>query len=117
MFKKGDIVSGEIGFTGFGSGYVTNEHIKRGIYVNKNNTNKSLHLDKVNVELTKVDGGQFEGKVVEIIERFKTEFVGTMQISIKHAFFIPDNKRMNIDFFIPLNKLSGASDGNKVVVK
>ena len=117
MFKKGDIVTGEIGLTGFGSGYVTNEHIKRGIYVNKSNANKALHLDKVNVELTKVEGGQFEGKVVEIIERFKTEFVGTMQISIKHAFFIPDNKRMNIDFFIPLSKLSGASDGDKVVVK
>jgi ribonuclease R len=40
-----------------------------------------------------------------------------MQISVKHAFFIPDNKRMNVDFFIPLNKLSGASDGDKVVAK
>jgi ribonuclease R len=117
MFKKGDIVTGELGLTGFGSGYVTNAHIKRGIYVNKGNVNKALHLDKVNVELTKVDGSQFEGKVVEIVERFKTEFVGTMQISVKHAFFIPDNKRMNIDFFIPLNKLSGASDGDKVVAK
>jgi ribonuclease R len=117
MFKKGDIVTGELGLTGFGSGYVTNEHIKRGVYVNKGNVNKGLHLDKVNVELTKVDSGQFEGKVVEILERFKTEFVGTMQISIKHAFFIPDNKRMNIDLFIPLNKLSGASDGDKVVAK
>lgn len=111
MFKKGDIVTGEMGLTGFGSGYVTNEHIKRGIYVNKNNVNKSLHLDKVNVELIKVDGGQFEGKVVEIVERFKIEFVGTMQISPKHAFFIPDNKRMNIDFFIPLNKLLTSVDG------
>jgi ribonuclease R len=117
MFKKGDIVTGELGLTGFGSGYVTNAHIKRGIYVNKGNVNKALHLDKVNVELTKVDSGQFEGKIVEIIERFKTEFVGTMQISVKHAFFIPDNKRMNVDFFIPLNKLSGASDGDKVVAK
>lgn len=117
MFKKGDIVTGEIGLTGFGAGYVTNENIKRGIYVNKSNVNKALHLDKVKVELTKVESGQFEGKIVEIVERFKTEFVGTMQISVKHAFFIPDNKRMNIDIFIPLNKLGGAVDGDKVVVK
>jgi ribonuclease R len=117
MFKKGDIVTGEIGLTGFGAGYVTNENIKKGIYINKGNVNKALHLDKVKVELTKTEGGQFEGKVIEIVERFKTEFVGTMQISSKNAFLIPDNKRMNTDIFIPLNKTMGASNGEKVVVK
>lgn len=117
MFKKGDIVTGEIGLTGFGAGYVTNENIKKGIYISKGNVNRALHLDKVKVELTKTEGGQFEGKVIEIVERFKTEFVGTMQISSKNAFLIPDNKRMNTDIFIPLNKTMGASNGEKVVVK
>jgi ribonuclease R len=116
MFKKGDIVTGEISLTTFGSGYVTTENIKKGIYVNKTNINKALHLDTVKIELTKVERNQFEGKVIEIIERFKTDFVGTMQISEKHAFFIPDNKRMNVDIFIPLNKLAGASNNDKVVV-
>ena len=117
MFKKGDIVTGEISLTGFGSGYVTNENIKKGIFVPKNQTNKSLHLDKVSVELTKVERGQFEGKVVEVVERFKSDFVGTMQISTKHAFFIPDNKKMNVDIFVPLNKLNGSTNGDKVVVR
>ena len=117
MFKKGDIVTGEIGLTGFGSGYVTNQDIKKGIYINKGSVNKALHLDKVKIELTKVSGSQFEGKVIEVVERFKTEFVGTIQISLKHAFLISDNKRMNVDIFIPLNKIMGASNGEKVVVK
>lgn len=117
MFKKGDIITGEISLTGFGSGYVSTERIKRGIFIPKNKTNKALHLDKVKIELTKVDKNQFEGKVIEIEERFKTEFVGTMQINNKHAFFIPDNKKMNIDFFVPLNKIMSATDGEKVVVR
>jgi ribonuclease R len=117
MIKKGNTLTGEISITSFGSGYVTNENIKIPIYINKNNTNKALHLDKVIVELTDITNNQFEGKVIDIIERFKTEFVGTMQITNKHAFFIPDNKRMNIDMFVPLNKLLGASNGDKVVVK
>ncbi len=117
MFKKGDIVTGEISLTGFGSGYVKNDDITKGIFIHKNNIGKSLHLDTVKIELTKTQGGQFEGKVIEIVDRFKTEFVGTMQIKEKHAFFIPDNKRMHVDIFIPLNKLNGATDGEKVVVK
>jgi ribonuclease R len=40
-----------------------------------------------------------------------------MQISDKHAFFISDNKRMNVDIFVPLNKMMGATNGEKVVVK
>ena len=117
MFKKGDIITGEISLTGFGSGYVSTEKLKRGIFIPKNKTNKSLHLDKVKIELTNVDKNQFEGRVIEIEKRFKTEFVGTIQISKKHAFFIPDNKRMNIDFFIPLNKIMTANDGEKVVIR
>lgn len=116
-FKIGDVLNGEISLTGFGSGYVSNENIKRGIFVHKNNINKSLHLDNVKVELIKVDKGHIEGKVIEITNRFRTEFVGTMQISDKHAFFISDNKKMNIDIFIPLNKTMGARNGEKVVVK
>ena len=117
MFKVGDIITGEVSLTGFGSGYVSNENIKKGIFISKNNINKALHLDLVKVELTKVDKSQFEGKVISIEERFKTEFVGTMQISDKHAFFISDNKRMNVDIFVPLNKMMGATNGEKVVVK
>lgn len=116
MLKKGDIVTGEISLTGFGSGYVTNENIKKGVYVSKSNINKALHLDKVKIELTG-SGNKLEGKVIEVIERFKTEFVGTMQITNKHAFFIPDNKRMYTDIFIPLDKLNGSNDREKVVVR
>jgi ribonuclease R len=117
MFKKGDTVIGEISLTGSGSGYITNGDIKNQIYINKGNVNKALDLDKVRVELTKISGNKFEGKVIEIVERFKTEFVGTIQITNNLTFLISDNKRMNIDIFIPLDKTMGASNGEKVVVK
>jgi ribonuclease R/exosome complex exonuclease DIS3/RRP44 len=58
-----------------------------------------------------------EGEVIEIVERFRTEFVGTLQISPKFAFFIPDSNKLPIDFFIPLNSLNKAQNGQKVVVR
>ncbi len=117
MLKKGDTIIGEISLTGFGSGYVKNDNTPRGIFIHKSNINKSLHLDIVKVELTKVEKNQIEGRVISIEERFKTEFVGTMQISDKHAFLVTDNKKMHVDIYIPLNKLNGSKHGEKVVVK
>jgi ribonuclease R len=52
-----------------------------------------------------------------VVKRFKTEFVGVIQVSPKHAFFVPDSNKMPFDMFIPLNKLNGATDGQKVVAK
>lgn len=117
MLKKGDIIIGEISITGFGSAFVTNENIVKGVFIHKSKTNRALHLDKVKVELTKSEGGKIEGTVVDIVERFKTDFVGTIKINKSNAFVIPDNKRMHVDIFIPMNKLNNATDGQKVVAK
>jgi ribonuclease R len=38
-------------------------------------------------------------------------------VNAKFAFLIPDNKKMNHDIFIPLDKLNGAKDKMKAVVK
>jgi len=55
--------------------------------------------------------------VVEIIERFKDTFVGTLQVSGRYAFLVPDSNKMPVDIFIPLNKLKGGTDGQKAVGK
>jgi ribonuclease R/exosome complex exonuclease DIS3/RRP44 len=74
-------------------------------------------LDKVKIKVKEGVGRAMEGEVIEIVERVRTEFVGTLQISPKFAFFIPDSNKLPVDFFIPLNALNNAADGQKVVVK
>jgi ribonuclease R/exosome complex exonuclease DIS3/RRP44 len=117
MIKFGDILEGRLSMNASGSAYLVSDELPKDIYVHKNNTNKSLHLDKVKIEVIPGIGRTMEGKVIEIVERFKTEFVGTIQISNKHAFFIPDSNKLPIDFFIPLSKIMDAKDGQKVIVK
>ncbi|PID95436.1 MAG: ribonuclease R, partial [Bacteroidetes bacterium] len=60
---------------------------------------------------------KLEADVVEIIERAKTEFVGTLQMSKNFGFVIPDNNKMYADIFISKSKIGDAQDGDKVVVK
>jgi len=117
--KIGDILEGKISMNASGSAYMVSDKLTKDIYLHKTNTNKSLHLDNVKVKIIKGkgQGRSIEGEVVEITERFRTEFVGIIEISEKFAFFIPDSNRIITDFYIPLNKLKGAKHGQKVIVK
>jgi ribonuclease R len=71
----------------------------------------------VNIKVILGEGRALEGEVIEITERFRNEFVGTIQISPRYGFFIPDSNKIPIDFYIPIGKTLGATDGQKVVAK
>jgi ribonuclease R/exosome complex exonuclease DIS3/RRP44 len=117
MINIGDIIEGRLSMNASGSAYLTDPNLPKDIYIHKSNTNQALHLDKVKIKVVEGIGRSMEGHVVEIVERFRTEFVGTIQISPKFAFFIPDSNKLPIDFYIPTDKLCGATDGQKVIVK
>ena len=60
--------------------------------------NCALDKDEVEVEIIGKDGGargkdRKKGRVVRIIERNKTNFVGTVEMSGKNAYLIPDDYR------------------------
>jgi ribonuclease R len=115
MIKIGDILEGKVSMNTSGTAYLVSPDLPKDIYLSKNNTNKALHLDTVKIKVIQGNGRNIEGEVIEIVERFRTEFVGVIQVSPKYAFFVPDSNKLPIDFFIPLNKINGALDGQKVV--
>ena len=117
MIKIGDILEGKVSMNASGSAYLVSPDLPKDIYLHKSKTNKALHLDTVRIKVIPGQGRSMEGEVIEIVERFRTEFVGTMQISEKFAFFIPDSQKLSIDFFIPLSKTLGATHGQKVVAR
>ena len=117
MIKIGDILEGKISMNASGSAYLVSEDIPKDVYIHKSKTNKALHLDKVRIKIIIGQGRAVEGEVLEIVDRFRTEFVGTIQISEKFAFFVPDSNKLTVDFFIPLSKTLGAIHGQKVVAK
>jgi len=117
MIKVGDILEGRLSMNASASAYLVNNDLPKDIYIDKKNTNKALHLDTVKVRVIEGNGRSIEGEVIEVVERFRTEFVGTIQVSPRYAFFVPDSNKMAIDFFIPLAKTLGAKDGQKVVAR
>jgi ribonuclease R len=117
MIKVGDIVEGNISMNRGGNGYLVSDKLPKDIYIYKNNMNQALHLDIVEVRVFKGKDGKLEGEVIKIIQRFKEEFVGTLQVSHRHAFLVPDSIKMPHDLFIPKSKLLDGKDGQKAVGK
>lgn len=110
-------IIGTMDVTSRGGGYVVVEGMDKDIYIHAKNMNRALHGDTVKVDLFTKVKGKPEGAVVEVVERKSKHFVGVLEVSKKFAFLITDNQRMNIDLFIPLDKLNGAKDGDKVMAR
>ena len=111
-------ITGTVDMTRMGYGFISSDEIEDDVFVSARNLRTALHGDKVKVRLfAKRKGARPEGEVVEILERWRTTFVGTVEIMPGFAFLMPDNKNMPFDLFIPASKLNGAKQGQKAVAK
>jgi len=102
-----------------GMGFVMVPELENDILVFPTDFNTALKGDEVSVKITKIrqGSGKKEGKVLEVIKRKQVSFAGVMQVTNKHAFFIPNTLHPMPDIYIPINKLHGAKDKDRVMVK
>ena len=112
-----NIIEGRIELTQRGSGFVVQEGGEKDIFISPNNTNQAMHNDKVSVRLINIGKGRPEGVVIKVIDRNKTQFVGTLKIIGNKSLLIPDNVRSGVEIEIVDNKLSTAVNGVKALVK
>ncbi|MBK1894762.1 ribonuclease R [Chryseobacterium paridis] len=112
-------LTGVIDFNQSGNAYVNVEGMEDDIFIHSKNVKDALQGDKVLIVTYTYKGKKLEGSVLEVLERTRTEFVGTLQV-VTHkdfGFVVCDKKTINTDIFIPKGKFGGAEDGDKVVVK
>ena len=110
---------GILDVTSSGRGFVICEELKQDISILKNGINKAFNGDLVEVYCYKrKKNGSLEGEIVNIIERKKTTFVGTLQIDKNYAFVLTRGARMYTDFFIDKKQITpDYNDGDKVLVR
>ena len=102
-----------------GMGFVMVNNLENDILVFPTDFNTALKGDEVRVKITKIrqGSGKKEGKVLEVVKRKQVSFSGTMQVTARHAFFIPNTISPMPDIYVPLDKLNGAKDKDRVIVQ
>ena len=116
--SAGGYVIGKVDITSGGYGFVATDSLEEDVFISQKNLHHALNGDTVKVYLFAYKKkGNPEGEVVEIIERAREIFVGTIEILDRYAFCIADNRQMPYDIFIPLEKLNKANNGDKVIVR
>lgn len=100
-----------------GYAYVRSEEVDTPVYIASRNMMHALSGDKVKVHLfARRKGHDLEGEIVEVIERAKTQFVGTVELTKNYAFLVPSGKS-TFDIFIPGDALNGAQTGQKAIAE
>lgn len=109
--------TGRVDIAGRGQGYVIVDELEDDILIKNKNLNKALNGDIVEVYVfSRKKYGKREGEVNKILERKRTEFVGTIQVQENFAFVEVSDYKMYTDIFVPKNKINGAKNGEKVLV-
>lgn len=110
---------GKIDMAANGSAFlIPEDEEEQDIFIAPRKLRNALHGDKVKLHVyANSRGKRKEGEVVEIITRAKMEFTGIVKLSQHFAFFIPDDRKMLHDIFIPLTDLNGAKNGDKALAK
>jgi ribonuclease R len=110
-------ITGKVDMTSTGNAYIISEETENDVVIPAKKTLNAMHGDIVKVRTFPKGKGKQEGEIVEVIERNKTEFVGTVQVSPRFAFLVLSNIKVHVDIYIPLEKLNGAKDGQKAIAK
>ncbi len=118
VIARTDYIEGKIDMTSRKTAYFVSPELEEDVFIPTNNLNKALDKDTVKVYIyNRRKGRKPEGEVVEIIERFKTEFVGVIDMQKNFSFVSTANPKMYTDIFIPKGKEGNAENGDVVLVK
>ncbi len=110
-------IEGEFQMTQRGAGFLLTDKGESDIYIAPQHVNHAMNGDRVRVSITKKTATKTEGQVIEVLQRERTQFVGTLDVHDKFAFFLPDNQRNGVDIYVPKEKLNGGKHQDKVLVK
>ena len=115
--EAAQLLEGEIQITAKGSGFLLTDKKVNDVFIAASNLQQAMNGDFVRVALTKDGKGRREGIVLQVIQRERTQFVGTISMREKFAYLLPDNVKNGIQIYLPKDKLNGAKDQDKVIAK
>lgn len=115
--QKRNATEGVLFVTRGGIGFVTNPNFEDDIEIQNQNLDVALSGDTVQVEILGKKDKRFQGRVLKVIERAKTRFVGVLKQDEEGYFLRPDDSRVHIDISLPSKEVPGVAAGTKLFVE
>ncbi|MDC3135985.1 ribonuclease R [Bacteroidota bacterium] len=111
------VMEGRIEFNQRGTGFVIVEELDEDLRVHASDAGLALAGDRVAVKVlkSKKQARNPKAKVVDVLERGSSFYVGTLRKTESDTYLIEsDRKSANVDFFVKKEDLNGAQEGEKV---
>ena len=111
--RKGILRANKRGF-----GFVQIDDMQEDVYVSADNMNGAFNDDVVLVEITtKMNIDKPEGRILKIIKREVTNYVGEINFKNGKGIVTLDDKKVNIEIEVKKEDSMNAVDGHKVVIE
>ncbi len=111
-------VSGVVDHVNARFAYVRVGEGKSDVYVKTRDLGSAMDGDTVALSISPSRHGEHpEGRVVGVLKRNRTRFVGKLELSKNYAFVVPDFRKVHQDFFVYPEHINGAKSNDKVIVE
>ncbi len=109
---------GVIDIISSGAGYVRlAEAGQDDVFIPQRALGTALHGDTVLIKAHGGRGFRAEGRVLSVVKRRRTEFVGTVHRNDGRMMLVADDQRVQRPFMIAAGDVNGAKDGDKVIIE
>lgn len=112
-----DTLKGKLEITRSGRGFVVVEGMEEDILVHPEDISNAMNGDIVRIKITSGYEGRMKGKVTDVVQRKREEFMGIVQMNKGFAFVLGDRDKNIPDIYISADNFNDAKDGETVIAK
>lgn len=110
-------ISGRVDASGKGFGFLVRDDGGEDLFIPARDMGTALGGDRVLCERTGQNRGAGEARVIEVVERARTQVVGTYRREGNAGVVVADNTRLGTDIYVKNEHNGGAREGQKVTVR
>lgn len=110
-------LKGRLEITRSGRGFVIVDGLEEDVMVSPDGLKNALDGDTVRVKLSSGYEGRPKGKITEVVQRKRTEFIGKLQMNKGFAFVLGDREKNIPDLYVGEENLNGAANGDTVIAR
>lgn len=116
--KNSDEVVGVLDFNQRGDAYLTSDNLDKDLKIKSGNTLDAFQGDEVSVKVIyNRRTGKTKNVVTAVLNRARQTYVGELVEANGSYFVLPDNTKIHTDFYVPRERIKGAKDGDKVLIR